>query len=187
MRTLAYKINQWPVGLRSFVLFIMLFVLYVVWYFLLEKPLLANNHAMLEQQIHDQTLTKELSALYESRSNFIYKNALQAVPLKQVFQDAISNIVGLTMASYVDNSVVTLPAGAHQFTLAATVLNLSLFNMIGQSFATLVFSGRFDSFVTYLQTLQKAPVGIYFDSIDFNMNRYPKAEITMKVFTLKGA
>ncbi len=187
MRTLVYKINQWNVGLRSLLLFMMLFFLCAMWYFFLEKPLLENNHAMLDQQIHDQALMKELSALYALRSNFIYKNALQAVQLKQVFQGAISDISGLTMASYVDSSVIMLPAGAHQFTMAAAVLDLSLLSMIGQSFATIVFSGGFDSFVTYLQTLQQAPPGVYFDSIDFNMNRYPKADITMKVFTLEGA
>ena len=181
------QINQWNIGSRSLLLLILLFVLWGAWYFLLEKPLLENNQAILTKQAHDQSLVKELSAIIGLRANFVYKNELKTGQLKQVFQDALSGASGLTMTSYVDNPAVALPAGAGQFAQVATVLKVSLSNTIQQSSATMVFSGGFNNFVVYLQALQSSSGGIYFDSIEFNMNRYPKAEITMKVFTLEGA
>ena len=187
MRTWAYKINQWNAWQRSLFLFVFLFLIGAAWYFLLEKPLLDTNQAILEKQAHDQALVKELSAFATMQKNFVYKNELQHVQLKQVFQGLISGTSGLTMTSYVDNPVVALPAGASQFSGLTAVLPVSLLNVIQQSSATMVFSGGFNNFVAYLQALQGQNNVIYFDSIDFNMNRYPKAEITMKVFMLEGA
>lgn len=186
MKTLAYKINQWNVGLRSLFLLVLLLGLITVWYFFLEKSLLENNQSFLIKQAQNQTLVKELNALLAMRGSFIYKNQLQAVQLKQVFQSALSGNARLTIASYTDNPAVLLSAGARQFAAAVAFLNLPLFNSIQQLPATIVFSGEFESFVTYLQVLQAASNGIYFNSIDFDMNRYPKAKITMKVFTLEG-
>ena len=185
MRTWAYKINQWNVWQRSLLLITLLFIVWTAWYFLLEKPLLEKHQAAFNRQNHAQALAKELSTLLRMRANFVYKNELQAVQLKQVFQNAISGTSTLTMKSYVDNANVTLPAGASEFVQAATALNVTFLNTIQQSPATMVFSSDFNNFVTYLQFLHES--GVYFDSIDFNMNRYPKAEITLKVFTLKGA
>ena len=185
MTTWIYKINQWNGWQRGLLLIVLLFILWTAWYFLLEKPLLESNQAVLEQQNRAQTLVKELSTLLGMRANVVYKNELQAVQLKQVFQNAISDTSTLTMKSYVDNADVALPAGASQFAQVATALNVPFLNTIQQSSATMVFSSDFNSFVTYLQFLHES--GIYFDSIDFNMNRYPKAEITLKVFTLRGA
>ncbi len=168
-------------------LFILLLVLWGAWYFLLEKPLLENNQAILKKQAHDQSLAKELSTIVGLRANFVYKNELKIVQLKQVFQNALSGASGLTMTNYVDNPAVALPAGAGQFAQVATVLKMPLLNTIQQSSATMAFSGGFNNFVVYLQALQGSSGGVYFDSIEFKMNRYPKAEITMKVFTLEGA
>lgn len=187
MRSWAYTINQWNIGLRSLLLFFLLFILGTAGYFIVEKPLLENNQVTLKKLAQDQALEKELTTFVALQNNFIYKNELQKVPLKQVFQSFISGSAGLTMKSYVDNPVVALPAGAAQFARVMAALQVPLLNTIQQFSATMVFSGGFNGFVTYLQALQNSGHLIYFDSIDFNMNRYPKAEITMKVFTLGGA
>jgi len=187
MSAMFYAINQWSLWKRIMLLFVSLFTLFLAWYFLLERPFLETNKVLFEQQKQDQVLSKELMALLGMRANFIYKNELQAVPIKEVFQKSIPRASELKITNYVDNPVIALPAGASQFAKVATVLNVSLVNAIHQSSATITFSSRFNRFVAYLQVLQANHHGIYFDSLEFNMNRYPKAEVTMKVFTLEGA
>lgn len=186
MTSWGYKINQWGVWQRCVLLLIMIVAAWGAWYFSLEKPLLENNKAVLQQQAHDQVILKELNALTQLRGNFVYKNNLQAVQLRQVFQNVLSGVQGLTITTYNDNPVVALPAGANQFTQLPSILGISLLSTIQQLPATIVFSGKFDVFLTYLKALQNDGHVIYFDSVDFKMNRYPKAEITMKVFTLGG-
>lgn len=187
MKSWTYMIDQWNFWQRSLLLLFSLFVLCGSWYFLLEKPFLEKNQAVFEQQKHDQALAKELNELVALQANFVYKNELQQVQFKPVFQKAISETTGITMVNYVDHPAVTLPAGARQFAGLATILNLSLLNNIQKSSATFVFSGEFNHFVAYLQALQGNGYPIYFDNIDFDMKRYPKATITMKVFTLEEA
>lgn len=187
MSAMFYTINQWSLWKRLILLFVSLFTLFLAWYFFLERPFLENNKVIFEQQKQDQVLSKEFMALLGIRANFVYKNQLHSVQLKPIFQNAISSNSDLVMKSYVENPVIALPAGASQFAKVATVLNISLFNAIYQSSATITFSSRFDNFVAYLEALQGQSQGIYFDSVEFNMNRYPKAEVIMKVFTLEGA
>lgn len=181
------KINQWNVWQRGFFLLVALLFLWIIWYFLLEKPLLNHHQAALEQQARAHTFIKELNAFLGMRANFVYQNELQAVQLQQVFQNAVSDVSTLKIKSYLDSASVALPAGGNQFAQIASVFNIPLFATIQQSSATIVFSSGFNDFVAYLKILQQSHHQIYFDRIDFTMNRYPKAQITLKVFTLGGA
>lgn len=187
MNTLAYKINQWNFWGRASFLLGMLLVLFSVWYFFLERPLIKNHQAILEKQSHTQMVAKELSTLLSLKTHFIYKHALQAIQMKPMFQKSVTGIPGLTMTNYVDNPAMSLPAGAVQFPQVMAMFNLPLRVSVQKSSATITFSAGFSQFLTYLKNLNTNRQRIYFDSIDFNMNRYPKAEITLKVFTLEGA
>lgn len=186
MTSWSYQVNQWNVWQRCFLLFAMVFTLWTAWYFFLEKPLLANNKVVLAQQVRDQKTVQELSLLTQLQGNFVYKNSLQPVLLRQVFQDHLLGIQGLAISQYNDDPVLVLPAGASQFTQLQAVLGVSLLSAIQQLPATVVFSSEFNPFVAYLKALQSDSGAIYFDSVEFNMKRYPTAVVTMKVFTLGG-
>lgn len=186
MTSWSYQINQWSAWQRSLLLAVTLFVISAAWYIFLEKPLTASHAAVVQQQARDQATLQEMTTLMQLQNNFIYKNNLQSVALRQVFQDQLSGINGLAISSYVDNSALILPAGANQFAQLRAAMNLSLLPAIQQLPATIVFSGGFNAFLSYLKALQNDSHVIYFDSVEFNMKRYPTAVVTMKVFALGG-
>lgn len=176
--------NQWKTWQRSLFLCALLFVLWCGWYFFLEKPLLKKHGAAAMQLTQATAVLKALKELFILQGNFVYKNDLNGVSLQQFFQAALSSAPGLVMASFTDNPALPLSAGAGQFASVGAVLGVSLLSVIHQSPSTIVFSGKFPAFVAYLKALQTNNQLIYFDSIDFDMNRYPVAKVTMKVFTL---
>jgi hypothetical protein len=186
MSVLRHKLNQWNIWQRCFLLFSLIASIHLMWYFSLERPLLQHNQALIAQQLEDQQLEQELGVFSQLQSHFVYKNNVGLVHFKQVFQQWLAVAPKLSMTSYADHPVVAVPAGAMQFTRATAALHVVLVNTLQQSSATLVFFGQFSDFVNYLKVVQNNSQPIYFDSIHFNMNRYPNAEITMKIFALGG-
>lgn len=184
MRLWAQHINQLKTWQRVFLLSVMLFLLWGMWYFLLEKPLLQKNQVNVNKQKQALETLKQINFLSQSKANYVYKNELQQVNLRQTFESALSTNTGVQIATFNNNPVVALPAGASQFGQLKEVLGISMLSAVHQAPSTIVFSAKFETFQAYLKTLQNNKSGIYFDSIDFNMNQYPKAKITMKVFTL---
>lgn len=181
-----YKLDQMSTWQRVFLLVSVLFVITSMWYLFLLKPLLERNQAILVQQAHNQELLKELDVFSQARASFIYKGNVSVVQMRQIFQDALSGAAGISMAAYTDKPMVALPAASTQFPSLPAALNVAFASVLQQSSATIVFSGKFNGFVTYLNALKNNSQPVYFNSIDFNMNRYPKAEITMQVFALEG-
>lgn len=186
MNSWGYKINQWNLWQRTSFLFVFLFIVLMTWYFVFEKPLFENNKIFLDKQAQNQALVKELNAFLALKNNFVYKNALQSVQVKPIFRGLKFAGSGITITNYIDNPSVILPAGASQFSQLSGMLQAPLLSAIRQSSTTIVLSGGFNNFISYMHALQDKSKGIYFDSIDFNMNHYPKAEITITVFTLEG-
>ncbi len=180
------KINQWNVWQRLCLLLFLLLSAHLLCYFCLEQPFRQRNHAVIAQYAQDQQLAQGLSNFSRMRENFVYRHDVGVVPFRQVFQKSLSGISHVAITNYVDHPVVVLSAGAMQFSSVASSLNIALSTTFKQSFATVLFSGKFADFVSFLQALQNTAYPIYFQSIDFNMNRYPNAEITLKVFSLEG-
>lgn len=184
MSSWGYHINQWSIWRRIFLLLGMIGILATAWYFLLERPLLRSNFLLIEKQVSQQKILAEGQMLLQLQKNFIYKNSLQTIPLRQIMQNAMTGIIGLEITHFQDEPVEPLQTGAAAFSNLKGVMNLSLLRTINKNPVTITFSGRFDAFVQYLKVLQNTSQLIYFDSIDFDMKRYPIAVVTMKVFTL---
>jgi len=186
MRLWGQHINQWSAWQRCLLLFGTLFIIWNAWYFCLEKPLLKDNAVTSAKQVQLQETLKEFGVLLQLKENFVYQKDLQFIPLRQVFQDEIMGVPGLEIISFTDNPALVIQAGATQFIQIKEMLRVSLLSVIHRAPATIVFSGKFEAFELYLKALQNANPSIYFESINFNMSRYPQAKITMHVFTLGG-
>lgn len=184
MNAWGYTINQWNIGQRLGLLFMLLLMIGVSGYIFLYAPWLEKNKAVISQQATLQTMLQELALLKTSSENFIYQNDIQSVQVRQVMQQAASQIPGLTINNFVSAPPITLPSMAQQLVLMQELFTISWQKKIQQSSVSIVFSGDFDSFLQYLKILSHNQAALYFDGIDFTMKRYPIAEITMKVFTL---
>lgn len=181
-----YKIDQTATWQRIVLLLSILFIITLLWYLFLLKPLLERNQAVLLQQAHDQELLKELNSFTQAQASFVYKKDISALQMRQVFQEVLSSAPGMSMTSYTDKPVVVLPATSTRFPSLPAALSIAFSKALQQSSATILLSGTFSNFIAYLDSLQSNSQPVYFESIDFNMNRYPKAEITMQVFALEG-
>ncbi len=186
INSLAYQVNQWSLWRRCILLVLFVVIIFTAWYFFLEKPLLTRYEEVFVQQAKEKTLENQLQLFEAEKSNFIYKNHLQLSQPRSFLQNGLANIAGLSITTYTNNPSVDLPNAGTKISNLSALLNIVLSSVLTQSPVTVVFSGKFKDVVNYLKVLENTPNGIYFERIDFNMNRYPKAEITMKIFTLQG-
>lgn len=184
MTSWGYRINQWNAWRRFFLLLGLLIALGAAWYFFLEAPLLNSNMSTIVKQAQDKKIFGEVTALTQQQHNFIYANSLQPVQLRLTFQNAITGLAGLEITDFKDEPANIVLVGADQFSDAKKAMHLSLLPGIKQSAATITFSGGFDAFVNYLKVLQNGDQVINYESILFDMQRYPTAVVTMKVFAL---
>lgn len=185
MNSFGYRVNQWKIGSRVGLLCVILLTIWMSWYVLLYQPLMMKSKRMITQHAKLQTMSRELTLLKASSKNFIYQNDIKSIQLQQIIQQAISQVPGLSIKSVVNAAQIVLSSAVQQFNLMPALFNVSLQSSIQQAPVTVVYSGDFDSFREYLKILQNTHAPLYFESVDFKMNHYPVATITMKVFTLE--
>ena len=178
-----WHINQWNAGRRFSLLLGTLFILVVV-YFFLEKPVFQANIAITEKQMQAKETLQQINALAQQQQSFVYADSLQPVQLRLLLQKPLTSALDLEITDFKDQPEVVLSMGADQFAQAKKSLNLSLLESIKKYSAVVTFSGSFDAFVAYLKILQSNDKSIGYESLSFDMRRYPTALVTMKVFTL---
>ena len=184
MKPLFFRINQWPTNLRITVLVVLLVVLTVCWYFAVEKELLAKTSAKNSIKMQLVTGMMELQELSSLKRNYIYTTDLEESGLQDVLQSLATTTGGLVMSDFIDQGKKTMSGGGARFALAAENIQVDLVPQLSRHVVTLKFKGSFTNFLKYLQALQNDPRQIYFESVDFNMKVFPKADITLTVFTL---
>lgn len=178
-----WHINQWSAGRRFSLLLVTLFILVGI-YFFLEKPVFQANIAITERQMRAKETLEQINALAQQQQSFVYADSLRPVQLRLLLQKPLTSTLDLEMTDFKDQPAVVLPMGADQFAQAKKALNLSLLKSIKKYSAVVTFSGSFDAFVAYLKILQSNDNAIAYESLSFDMRRYPTAVVTMKVFTL---
>lgn len=169
---------------RIIILMFMLLLLTMGWYFCLEKALLANviaNHHLKTQR--EEALT-QLQTLHQLTEDYVYSDDLASSSLQDILQGLASTTGGLVMTDFMDEGAQLLSSGNDRFALAAQAVDVSLLPALSQHTVTIKLKGSFVSFLRYLQVLQQDSHGLYFQSVDFKMNVFPKADITLTVFTL---
>lgn len=187
MKKLFFLFDQSALKIRLAMLFGVLIGLTLVWYFIFAQELWQEIKSQKVIQAHEQTVLGQLSQLSSRKVDFVFQNDLAKLQLRQVLDSLTSSAMDLSVTSFTDRASNVFPAGAATFPLASQELGIRLLPSLKQKNVKVKFSGGFYGFEDYLKAVQKSPYTIYFDRVDFKMAAYPKADITLDVFTLEGA
>lgn len=173
-----------PLFFRIAILVCLWVLLTLVWYFCLEKALwvsvMANHHLRIQRE---ETLM-QLQTLGGLKEDYLYADELVSSSLQDVLQGLATNTGGLVMTDFTDEGTQLLSSEGDRFALAAQAVGIDWLPQLSQHTVTVKLKGSFIYFLRYLQALQQDPRRLYFQSVDFNMKIFPKAEITLTVFTL---
>jgi hypothetical protein len=184
MSSIFFKFNQRAAWFRVSLLVCLLALVTAAWYISIENRLLLKIYQQRTLRAQLEESLVELQTLSSAKQNYIYSTDLEVMGLQNVLQGLASNINGLVMSDMIDQGKTNISGGYERFSLAAGELGVHLLPQLSQHKVTLKFQGSFKHFLKYLQALQTDTHQIYFESVDFTMNVFPKADITLTVFTL---
>lgn len=185
MSSWCYIINQWKIERRVALLLVLLLAIWSSWYFGLYRPLILDNKTIVDRQAKLQAVSQELTRFQlASSNNFIYQNDVRTVQVQETLQQALTEVPSMSVKTVVNNPQVALPSMAQQFPLMQQWFHLTLQPIVKRMPVTITYMGSYESFLQYLNILHARHAALYFESVDFNMEHYPIATITMKVFTL---
>lgn len=184
MNTWGYRINQWPAVQRFGLLVTLLLFINLSAYVLLYQPEARKTQVIMRQQEKIATVSQELAAFTTLSSHFVYQKDLASESTQQIVQATMTPVPMLTLKTMVAAPATVLPSMTGRFTYLPAALNLSFLSMLQKNSVKVVLSSDFNAWMRYLKMTSPAAVPLYFSRVDFKMERYPVATITLTVFTL---
>lgn len=204
LKLLLKKLSQLVNGLESrerlICAVLALIIIYVIWHFALYSPLMTSKQKYSQQivtikstikSVTDETnkiieavkafdqdkvekhqkLQDELAQLQEQ---FKFFNLTSRSPnqLSPLLQEVLAKTKGLKLTS-IEN--LSSPVTKEEKGKTINVFNYSLL---------LQFQGNYFDTISFLQELEKLDWQLYWGSIDYTVDNYPKAKITLKLHTL---
>ena len=198
------KLNNWFQRLtqhqRIILLIVFLGVIYFIWssiwggvYAARDVELQTQKRSIQEKITTIKQTEQRLTAAARDPQIGELKKQLQAIDLQ--LKKANRNIIsahqmliqlngmflhdsGITLRRVEDQGVIPFKDSSTPDGNNKTALPLYQHNFI------IEFSGNYFSTIHYLKQLQKLPWQLYFDSIDYQVTKYPEADVIIHVHTL---
>jgi len=169
-----------------------------------QLDLLATQHTTLQTQIAAATqsllndpdkqkkaqitqLQADISGL-ENQLQSVSQNLIKADQLPQALQEVLEKTSQLTLLE-----VKTLPAKELQLVAVTTATNAQPTPVseetsagVFQHIVELRLSGSYSQVVQFLVALEQLSWRFYWQSLDYNVEHYPNAEVILRVYTLSS-
>jgi len=172
--------------------FTTLILIYIVWNSLVLLPLKHHQQAMREQiqELNTKTLTlsHQFDEIIHILHNPLFTQSLKTAQLNSLSNEeadqAIQAILDqqqsyITFVSLKNDSVQALALPGLETSLEGSALF--------QHPLQLQFKGDYFNTLAYLDRLEKLPWELYWDSLEYRVDAYPEATITVKFYLLTNA
>jgi MSHA biogenesis protein MshJ len=193
---------------RILILLAGLAVIYAFWYFLLSRPLHTSQRELdkkiVGMQAQISTFKQQTDFILNTANKNSYyqklqeqkKAAGQAQGLQQKLETVKSVVIPYESLSKVTKDVLNQQEGIHLISLKKLDMTpwappgienieaLSKYAKIyKQSFEINFHSGYFST-IRYLSRLEKLPWRLYWDSLEYNVDNYPEAQVVIRFYVL---
>jgi len=213
-QSLSNYLNALSVRERALVLLVSISVIYAVWDGLLlskqeqhYQQLLISQATLLEQQqLRDEAIAKKTTLLVARQQTEDQKkqainqaqDSLQATTVQ--LNSVLNRLVPPTKITELLRSLLLQTQGLKLLSLSNdAVENISIDNSVAEDESqtndivksslykhstTLKLSGNYQQLYQYLSVLENSEWGLYWDTLNYKVTHYPKAEIMIKVHTI---
>lgn len=180
-----YRMNRWPSIVRlSFFVGIAL-VVTLLWLGLFFGPLAKSTHTMRVQSKELSAQYQQLNQLVLKKDSFIYVEDIQNINLDKVLKNLAKQSGNIYISDITRSDKTALASGNSDFSSLPDVLGLSLNKGMYVERIQLKLSASYEDFVAYLKAIRDSRYQIYFNSVNFDMKNYPRAQVVLDLFAIE--
>ena len=155
---------------------------YLSWHTFIFKPLMAKSQSTQRKIKQVETKISQLKkpAVGHSAAVFMKENFLSSIGVNRLIQQALEDIDDLALVSFEQlNTRFEKKRFFESLFINNPIKGIAIYPFK----VTLV--GSYQSLLTFLTKLQEQdPPGIFWQSIDYSVNKYPQGQIALKFFSV---
>jgi hypothetical protein len=180
-----YRINRWSSIARLSLFLGIALVVTLLWFGLFFGPLAKSTQTM---RVH----SKELSAQYQQlnqlalkKDSYIYVEDIQNINLDKALKNLAKQSGNIYISDISRSDKTALTSDDNDFSLLPDALGVSLNKGMYVEHIQLKLSASYGDFIAYLKAIRDSRYQIYFNSINFDMKSYPRAQIVLDLFAIE--
>lgn len=180
-----YKMDRWPTVARLTFFIGIAFVVTLFWFVFLFGSLVKSANEMRAQSKSLSSQYQELNQLALQKNSFIYVNDVQKVNLDKVLKNLAKQSGNVYISDISRSGKTPLTSGGGNFSSLADSLGVSLNKGVYVEHIQLKLNANYKDFVAYLKAIHDSQYQIYFNSVNFDMKNYPRAQVELDLFAIE--